>query len=373
ALPMRFPRSAGATLLAFLLLAGSGDGATVINLSTRAPTSPGANTLAVGFTVAGAGTKPFLIRGIGPALTGFGVPGALAKPVLTLFDSHSAPIATNAGWGGAAALSAAFAQTGAFALAAGSADAALLSGLTPDGYSAQISDAGNGSGIALAEVYDTAPGTASSRLVNLSARALAGSGPNALAAGFVIAGSGNEELVIRGIGPTLGVFGIAGSLASPVLTIYDASGHALASNSGWGGSAALTAAFTQVGAFPLAANSADSALLVTLPAGAYTAQVTGAGTSTGVALVEVYEVSPPLPLQTQIANFLAANQGNPGPLVCTLAAGTYNSSSTSIALANASFPKGLTIDGTGVHIVMTQFNSAVTLTRCTGITVANLT
>lgn len=271
------------------------------------------------------------------------------------------------------ALSAAFTKTGAFGLTSTSADAALLSGLPAGGYSAQIVDAGGSTGLVLAEIYDTDPGSTSSRLINLSARAVAGSGANALAAGFVISGSGNEQLLIRGIGPTLGVFGMAGSLAAPVLTVYDAAGQVLGTNTRWGGSAALSAAFAQVGAFPLAANSADSALLLTLPAGQYTAQVTGTGNSSGVALLEVYEVSPPLPIQSQIANFLSANQGNPGPLVCTLAAGTYNTATAPINLTNVSFPKGLTIDGTGVHIVMTQFNSAINLIRCTGITITNLT
>lgn len=99
---MKFYSSVWAASALLLVSAVCSEAASLINLSSRAPTSPGANALAVGFTVGGTGTKPFLVRGIGPALTGFGVPGASANPVLTLFDARSAPLATNAGWGGTA-------------------------------------------------------------------------------------------------------------------------------------------------------------------------------------------------------------------------------------------------------------------------------
>lgn len=364
-----------AALLALCLWPLVGQSASLINLSSRAPTSPGANTLTVGFAVGGTGSKPVLARGIGPALTGFGVPGAIANPVLSIFDSRSAPLINNAGWGGNTTLSAAFTRTGAFALPTSSTDAALLTSLQPGSYTAQISDSANGSGVALAEIYDAdTSANPTARLVNLSARAFVGAGTaNALTAGFVIAGAGTTQVLIRGIGPTLGQFGLAGSLSTPVLTVFDSAARVIATNTAWGGSAALSTAFAQVGAFALSPTSRDCAMLLTLPAGAYSAQVSGAGDTTGVALVEVYEVSPPLPLQTQITNFLTLNQANPGPLVLPLASGTYTSATTAINLTNVSFPKGLVIDGTGVKIVMTNFVNGITLTNTTGVTISNLT
>ena len=72
--------------------------------------------------------------------------------------------------------------------------------------------------------------------------------------------------------------------------MFNASGQAIGSNSGWGGDSALAAAFARVGAFSLSANSADAAMLVTLPPGPYTVQVIGASNTTGIALIEVYEM-----------------------------------------------------------------------------------
>jgi hypothetical protein len=111
-----------------------------------------------------------------------------------------------------------------------------------------------------------------------------------LIAGFVITGNTPETVLIRGIGPTLGQFGVSGALATPQLVLYDSNNDALQSNGGWGGSQVLAQTFAQVGAFPLNADSADAAILVTLPPGAYTAEVTGVNGAMGVGLAEIYEV-----------------------------------------------------------------------------------
>ncbi len=170
----------------------------------------------------------------------------------------------------------------------------MVQSLPQGAATAEILGAGNTTGIALAEVYDMDAATAPARLINLSTRALAGTGANALVAGFVIGPSGApyETVLVRGIGPALGLapFNFTGVLAYPTLTLYDASGNVIATNTGWGGTAALTAVFNQVYAFGLPANSADCALVATLPPGTYTAQVSGVNGSTGTALVEVYEV-----------------------------------------------------------------------------------
>lgn len=79
-------------------------------------------------------------------------------------------------------------------------------------------------------------------------------------------------------------------MANPQLTVFDSNQNILGANVGWGGTAALQAAFNAVSAFPLPTSSKDSAILVTLPPGAYTAQVNGAGGSDGIVLLEVYEM-----------------------------------------------------------------------------------
>jgi len=118
-----------------------------------------------------------------------------------------------------------------------------------------------------------------------------------LTVGFTIAGSTPKTVLIRAIGPTLGDFGVPGTVADPQLTLFNSTSVKLAENDNWSvplgpapAAPALTAAFTSVGAFALPATSRDAALLTTLPPGGYSVQVTGVATTTGTALVEVYEV-----------------------------------------------------------------------------------
>jgi sugar lactone lactonase YvrE len=148
--------------------------------------------------------------------------------------------------------------------------------------------------------------SATHRLVNLSSRGVVGKGGDILIGGFVVSGTTPETVLIRAVGPTLGSFGVAGTLSAPVLTIFDSTQPAslvIASNTGWsnppvlGNSQVSVGALTptnevmdKVGAFRLPTGSADSALLLTLPPGLYSAQVSGANGSVGVALIELYEV-----------------------------------------------------------------------------------
>ena len=122
---------------------------------------------------------------------------------------------------------------------------------------------------------------------------MVGAGSSIMTGGFVITGNSTETVLIRAVGPTLSTFGVSGILAQPTLTVYNSSGTSVASNTIWGGGSTLSSAMTQVGAFALPATSADSAALVTLPAGAYTVQVSGVNGTTGNALLEIYEVSSP--------------------------------------------------------------------------------
>jgi len=272
------------------------------NLSTRAQVGTGANVLIAGFALGGAGTsgtKPMLIRGSGPALTAFGVSGALPDPQLTLLLG-STTVDSNAGWStnatAAAQITAADTALGAFALTTGSLDSALYeSSLGLNTYSAQIAGKSGDSGVALAEVYDATPAAsytlATPRLTNLSARVQVGTGGNVLIAGFAIGGTTAKTVLIRASGPALVPFGVSGTLADPQLQLFNGSGGLLAANTGWAGNAQIAAAAAQVGAFTWTSpTSADSALLVTLMPGTYSAQVAGAIGDTGVALAEVYEV-----------------------------------------------------------------------------------
>ena len=137
---------------------------------------------------------------------------------------------------------------------------------------------------------------AANRLANISSRALVGTNSNLEIAGFVVSGppGSTEPVLVRGVGPTLAQFGVAGFLAQPILTLYDSKGNQIATNTKWNtasNASAIATAISSTGAFSFPLDSADSALLVNLAPGAYTAEISGANSSTGVALAEVYEES----------------------------------------------------------------------------------
>jgi type IV secretory pathway TrbL component len=121
-------------------------------------------------------------------------------------------------------------------------------------------------------------------------RSTAGTGDQTLIVGFVVSGDGQKQTLIRGIGPTLGQFGVNGALVNPQLKLSNAAGAQINQNDDWGGSTALANAFSRSGAFSLAAGSRDAALLLQLQPGTYTAQVSGVANTTSVALVEVYDM-----------------------------------------------------------------------------------
>jgi hypothetical protein len=274
-----------------LTVVPAGPPSRLVNLSTRGLSGSGAQALTASFVVVGTGTVSTLVRAVGPTLANFGVTGVLANPQLTLLGSNGKVLASNNSWGGTAALIAAFGETGAFALPPASLDDALLSSLPPGGYTAEVQGANGAMGVVLLEVYDAdTVAQPTSHYTNLSVRGLTGSGSNVLTAGFVIAGPSSMTVLIRAIGPSLAGFSVSGALPDPEVTVRDANQNAVGFNDVWGGTAALQAAFSTAGAFPLSASSMDSALLVTLQPGTYTAQVSSAGGSTGIALLEVYEM-----------------------------------------------------------------------------------
>jgi hypothetical protein len=260
--------------------------AALANLSIRTTAGTGAATLIAGFALSG-GTKPILVRGIGPALEGFGVTGVLPDPRLELLrEGGTTSVGANDNWTAAAAE--AFPRVGAFGLPAGSRDAALVATLDAGTYTAQLTDASGAVGIALLELYD-AGAEGAARLTNVSARSTVGTGGAILIAGFTLSGAGPRRLLIRAVGPTLATFGVDGALADPRLDLFFGGGsQPIASNNDW--DQTVAPAFETVGAFALRPNSFDSVLLVTLAPGSYTAQVSGADGTTGVALVEIYEV-----------------------------------------------------------------------------------
>lgn len=260
------------------------------NLSVRAPAGAGDATLIVGVTIGG-GTSPkgALIRGVGPALTSFGVAGALADPVLNVYQGSSL-VTTNDDWGTEAGVAATATAVGAFPFTAGSRDAAINAPtVAPGSYTIQLTGKAGATGNALVELYDTTPAASvtstSSRFTNLSARTFGGTESQTLIVGFNLAGTQVRRLLFRAVGPGLAAFGVGGTMANPKLELYRGQAK-IGENDDW--AASTLAAQQSVGAFALTAGSRDAVLVQEVQPGSYTVQVTGG--TTGVALVEVYEL-----------------------------------------------------------------------------------
>lgn len=266
----------------------------LVNLSILTELTSRDDTFTFGVVVGGSGTignKALLVRAAGPSLAALGVTGVLQDPRLE-FYSGATKVGENDNWNGAESVRTMTAQVAAFPFTSEvSRDAALaLFGLVSGAHSARIS--GTGAGTVIAELYDATPSTsftaATPRLINVSVLKHIGTG---LTAGFVIGGSSSRTVLVRAIGPTLGnaPFGVPDVISNPRLNLFSGPTQ-IGANDDWGGTAVLVTAFSQVGAFPLPASSRDAALVASLQPGSYTVQVGGVGGTTGVALIEVYEV-----------------------------------------------------------------------------------
>jgi hypothetical protein len=264
------------------------------NLSARAQGASGADTLIVGATVTGPRPDSLLIRAVGPGLSAFGVANPMSNPRLVIYRGSTVDLDLD-DWSQAPsvdALTAATGETGAFTLADNSTDASLLASFAPGSLTAQAVPGEGAAGVVLLELYE-ADGDEATALSNLSARARIGAGENVLAAGFVVVGEGSLRLLVRGIGPALTGLGVADALTDPELVIYRGA-EQIAVNNNWSADAsqtpAIAAAARAVGAFPLTNGSADASILITLPAGAYTAQLQARDGRLGTGLIEVYVV-----------------------------------------------------------------------------------
>jgi alpha-tubulin suppressor-like RCC1 family protein len=248
-------------------------------ISTRMQVQTGENVLIAGFIIAGANDKTVVVRARGPSLTGSGVPNALANPVLQVYSGQT-PIATNDDW-----------QSGTQAntiqqiglAPADASEAAVLITLQPNrAYSAIVRGIGATTGVAIVEVFEIdRPETP---LINIATRGQVLTGNDVMIAGFVIQGNGPQTVVVRARGPSLVPTGITNPLANPVLQLFSGQTQ-LAVNDDWG--TAANAAQLQASGFA-PSEAVESAILITLQPGAYTAIVTGAGGTTGVGLVEVF-------------------------------------------------------------------------------------
>jgi hypothetical protein len=271
------------------------------NISTRAFVQTGDNVMIGGFIVQGSQTKKVIIRAIGPELTQHGVPDAMSDPRLELHDVSGALIASNDNWQTTIIGGIITGNQRAEILASGHApkdarESAIIADLPPGNYTAIVRGVNNTTGVALAEVYDLS-GTTGSFLGNISTRSFVQTGDNVMIGGFIVQGTQPKEVIVRAIGPELAAppFNIPDALANPTLEIHDGTGALIASNDNWqhtiiGGiiTSDQRADIRNSGHAPT--DPRESAIIANLPPGNYTAIVRGVNSSTGVGLVEVYDL-----------------------------------------------------------------------------------
>jgi len=248
------------------------------NISTRLNVGTADNVLIGGFIITGTGDKNVLVRAIGPSLGDAGIAGALVDPVLELHDGSGALIQTNDNWQDTQK-----SEIEATTIPPTNAkESALVKRLTPGSYTAIVHGKGNGTGVGLIEAYGL-DGTA--RLANISTRGLVQTGDNVMIGGFIIFNTGvPTDVLVRAIGPSLS--GVANALADPVLELHDGNGTLIASNDNWKDTQKSEIEATTIPP----TNDKEAAMVQTLNAGNYTAIVTGKNDTTGVALVEAYNL-----------------------------------------------------------------------------------
>jgi hypothetical protein len=254
--------------------------ATLANISTRLRVQTADNAMIGGFIITGTGPKTVLVRGIGPSLP---LAGALADPFIEVHGPSGELLATNDNWQDA--------TTRQEIIDSGLAPAndlepALWGVINPGAYTVVVRGKSDDTGIGLFEVYDLDQ-TVESNLGNVSTRGSVGTGNDVMIGGTIVAGAVPARVLFRAIGPSLTNFGVSNALGDPVLELHDGNGALIASNSDWRDT--QEAEISATGLAP--SNNLESAILRDLAPGPYTAIVRGLNDTTGVALVEAYNLN----------------------------------------------------------------------------------
>ena len=274
------------TMMRGTVVVTGGTASTLGNIATRLRVQSGDNALIGGLIAAGTTDKRVIIRAIGPSLTAFGVPGALANPTLDLFQG-STLLVSNDDWN----TSPQQAEIASSGLApSNNLESAIIRTLTPgQDYTAVVRGINGTTGIGIVEAYDLDQ-TAASKLGNISTRGFVDVDDNVMIAGL-IAGPGNGtslKILGRALGPTLSDFGVPGALANPTLDLVNSSGTVIRSNNNWKDDPQQRALIEAAGLAP--SHDVEAALVETVAPGAYTAVVRGNNRETGVGLVEAYHI-----------------------------------------------------------------------------------
>lgn len=250
----------------------------------------GDNVLIAGLIITGNDAREVMLRAIGPSMNINGTPveGRLADTVLELYDDTGTLITRNDNWKDDQR--SAIESTGL--APADERESAIYGALPPGTYTAIVSGKANSSGLGLVEIYDLTSAAGTAALANISTRGFVETGDGAMIGGFIAGGGsgfGAAQMVVRAIGPSLTEKGVPSALPDPTLELYDRNGSLVASNDDWNESA-TAGEIESIGLAPT--SDRESALLVRVSQGAYTAVVRGKGDTIGVALDELYNVAP---------------------------------------------------------------------------------
>jgi hypothetical protein len=250
----------------------------------------GDKVLIGGFIISGCEPKKVIIRGMGPSLNGVGV--TLADPTLELHQGATT-LATNDNW----KINDQTGQSQEADIRAttipppNDLESAIVMTLSPGAYTAILAGKNGGMGVGVVEVYDLNQ-AANSKLANISTRGFVDTGNNVMIGGLIVGGGGTAKVIVRALGPSLTGAGIAGALSDPTLELHDGSGTTLATNDNWkiddqtGQSQQAEIEATTIPP----TNDLESALVATLAPGNYTAIVRGKNNTTGIGLVEAYNL-----------------------------------------------------------------------------------
>jgi hypothetical protein len=246
------------------------------NISTRLPVGAGDNVLIAGFTITGSQPKKVIVRGLGPLLP---VNANLADPTLELHDSFGGTVAGNDNWRDAQQdelKATTIPPTSDY-------DSAIVRTLDPGAYTAVLAGKGGTTGVGVVEVYDLDLG-ADSRLANIATRGRVGEGDDVLICGTIAVGNGTTTVLFRALGPSTGV---PGALNDPTLELHDGQGATIATNDNWQDTQAAAIQDTTIPPN----DPREAAILRDLTPGAYTAVVRGKNGTTGVAVIDAYQLN----------------------------------------------------------------------------------
>ncbi len=260
----------------------------LVNLSTRGLVETGEEVMIGGFIIRG-GARHVLIQALGPELANRGVSNALADPVLTITASDGMVLMVNDDWDDRQGQLVTELWGGSPPFTAGSKDSAVVLTLEPGSYAAIVEGKNGTVGVALVEVYDIDSPDDEGEFVNLSTRGLVETGEEVMIGGFIIR-DGARQTLIQALGPELANRGVSNALADPVLTITASDGMVLMVNDDWDDRQGQLVTELWGGSPPFTAGSKDSAVVLTLEPGTYTAKVEGKNGTAGVASVEVYGI-----------------------------------------------------------------------------------